>query len=102
MSDNPYSPPRAEVSDPQPPQRTKPGAGTRFVWTAGVTFAVYMALVLLAAPGNWYYGALGSAAFAICAGLIAMCIPVRNKAGFIIPALLIVLIVAVKVGGKTH
>ena len=102
MSDNPYSPPRAEVSDPEPPERPKPGAGARFVWTAGVTFAVFVVLVVLVAPGSWYYGALGSAAFAICAGLIAMCIPVRNKAGFIIPAMFIVMVVAWRIGSKSH
>jgi hypothetical protein len=46
----------------------------------------------------WAVGALGSLLFASLSGLVAMCIPVRRKAAFIVPSLLLGLVVAFVIG----
>jgi hypothetical protein len=48
----------------------------------------------------WLVGMFGSLIFALIAGVIAMCIPVRSKAGFIIPSLAITLYCAYLIGSR--
>jgi hypothetical protein len=99
QDENPYAPPRAEVSDPKPRKPDKPTAGARFLWAAGICFVIFVILVMLVLPrGDWIAGALGSAMFATLSGLVAMCIPVKNKAGFIVPALVVSMVLAYIVG----
>jgi hypothetical protein len=103
QKENPYSPPQAEVADSAAPEKSKPSAGARFLWASGVCFVVFMVLILLVLPRqDWGYGALGSAFFALTSGLIALCIPVRNKAGFIIPAVVLSLVAAYLVGSNAE
>ena len=100
MSENPYAAPRTPVADEE---RTpgKPSIGARFLWAFVCAFPVFMLLVLAYVPREkWLVGALGSGIFAGFSGLIAMCIPVKPKAGFIIPAVLISLWCAYLIG--TH
>lgn len=80
---------------------TRPGVGARFAWTAAIGFPVYMFFVLFLPKEAWLMGALGSAMFAVFSGVIAMCIPVRNKAAFIVPSILIGVIAAYILGSST-
>jgi len=97
--ENPYSPPRAQVADAPAPQGDKPSVGARFLWASGVCFAIFVVLILIVAPRSlWLLAAFGSAMFALLSGLIAMCIPVKSKAGFIIPAVVISLLISYMIG----
>ena len=102
-NENPYTPPRAEVADAPAAKPEKPSAGARFLWASGVCFVVFMILVLVVAPRSlWLLAALGSVMFALLSGLIALCIPVKNKAGFIIPAVVLSLLVSYLVGRSSE
>ena len=102
MSENPYAPPRTEVADSAPASPAKPSVAARFAWTAGCTFVVFMILILLITPAAWRLGGVGSLAFALFAGLIGMCIPVRAKVGFIIPGMVVALLIAYLIGSRAH
>lgn len=93
---NPYSPPRAPVAD----ARRKPKAkatgsswGARFLWTTPVAFVVLLSIAMSADSDQLIQTALGALVFAVLAGVIAMCIPVRSKAGYMIPSILIVMVI---------
>lgn len=101
--DNPYAPPKAELGEasPEEEKNPKPGVGARFLWTFLIGFPVYMFFVLFLPKDAWIMGALGSAMFAAFSGIIAMCIPVRNKAGFIVPSILVGVVAAYMLGRST-
>ena len=99
MSENPYAAPNTSVTELERKRSDKPGVGARFLWAAGCALPIFIACVMLAgARGAWLMGLIGSVMFASFAGLIAMCIPVKPKVGFIIPAVLIALICAYELG----
>jgi hypothetical protein len=97
--ENPYAPPKAEVAGASDEEADgKPSVGARFLWTLCIGFPVYMFFVLFLPRNAWLMGALGSLLFAAFSGLIAMCIPVRPKAGFIVPGIVIGVILAYMLG----
>ncbi len=98
MSGNPYSPPKAELADRTDNLPRKPAALVRFALTAAWAFPVYMAFVLPNARERWVLGAIGSLAVSLLSGLVAMCIPVRSKWGFVVPAIVAGLAVAAFLG----
>ena len=100
MNENPYAAPRAEVADQPLPKRVKPSAVARFVWTACVAFPVYFAFVMSLPMHRWGMGALGSLIFAAISGFIALCIPVKRKALFIVPSIFAGLIAAIIIGNS--
>ena len=101
MTENPYAAPRTPVTDADVTRPERPGVGARFLWTLASAFPIFMATVLGFVPRErWLLGAIGSAIFASFCGLIAMCIPVRWKAAFIIPSIVIGLFCAYLIG--TH
>src|SRR6476619_5544049 len=90
MTENPYAAPQTPVDDRGQRDPDKPSAGVRFVWAASCAFPLFMVLILIFLPrGGWLMGALGSMMFSAFAGIIAMCIPVKPKAAFIIPGVAI-------------
>jgi hypothetical protein len=100
VTDNPYAPPKADVGmglDEEDRPR-KPSAGARFLWTAAIGFPVFFAFVLMTSRETWLMGALGSVAFAVFSGLVALCIPVRAKALFIVPSILLFVVIAFLIG----
>ena len=102
MAENPYAPPKADVGrglEEDPPR--KPSAGARFLWTAAIGFPVFFAFVLVTPRQVWLLGALGSVMFATMSGLVAMCIPVRAKALFIAPSILLFIVIAFLIGNRT-
>ncbi len=99
--DNPYAPTKAPVADAADDAGSKPSVGARFLWTAAIGFPVYMFFVLFLPKDEWALGALGSAMFAIFSGLVAMCIPVKTKAGFIVPAIVLGVVIAYMLGRST-
>ena len=99
--DNPYAPTKAPVADEITDADAKPSVGARFAWTAAIGFPVYMFFVLFTPREAWAMGALGSAMFAAFSGLIAMCIPTRSKAAFIVPGILVGVIIAYMLGRST-
>lgn len=103
MSENPYAPPKAEIGEGSPETRAdpRPGVGARFGWTFLIGFPVYMLFVMILPREAWLMGALGSAMFAAFSGVIAMCIPARNKAVFIVPSILVGVIAAYLLGKAT-
>jgi hypothetical protein len=76
----------------------KPSAGARFLWTAAIGFPVFLAFVLMGPRQAWLMGALGSVVFAALSGLVALCIPVRNKALFIAPSIILFIVIAFLIG----
>ena len=99
MAENPYAPPKADVgTGPEEDRLRKPSAGARFVWTAAIGFPVFFGFVLLTPREAWLMGTLGSAMFAVLSGLVAMCIPVRAKALFIAPSILLFIVIAFLIG----
>ena len=99
-AENPYAPPKAEVTDAVADKNRKPSAGARLAWTTAVALPVFLPLMFLVPPEKRGVTALGGAIFALGAGLIAMCIPVRRKVGFILPSILIVFVLAALLGHK--
>jgi len=100
--DNPYAPPAARVAETDEAAKpSRPSIGVRFLWTTLIGFPTYMSTVLFLPRKEWAVGALGSLFFALMSGLVAMCIPVRNKALFIIPSLLAGIVVAFLIGNDT-
>ena len=95
--ENPYAPPKTDVGEGSP-EDGRPGAGARFLWTMLIGFPVYMFFVLFLPRESWAMGALGSVMFAACSGVVAMCIPVRSKAGFVVPSILAGVVVAYIIG----
>jgi len=98
-NENPYAPPRANVSDEPPIENDLWSVIgrmiARFFWATGVSFVVFLILVTLVMPRNALnFGVMGSMFFAWLAGLVGACIPTKNKAGYIIPALLVSGVVA--------
>jgi len=90
----------AEAEDSQAQPAGKPSAVTRFLWAGGSCFVLLELLVLFTSPqAEWLMGLFGAALFGFFSGLIAMCIPVRNKAGFIFPAIVICFLIAYFLGG---
>jgi hypothetical protein len=101
MKENPYAAPSTPVADSAQEKPTKSSVGARFLWTLPFAFPIFMGSVLLYVPVNrWLMGALGSALFALFAACIAMCIPVKPKAGFIIPSILIAVYCAYRIGTR--
>jgi hypothetical protein len=99
VAENPYAPPKADVgTGPEEDGPRKPTAGARFVWTACIAFPVFFGFVMLTPRSAWLVGALGSAIFAAMSGLVAMCIPVRWKALFIAPSIIIFIVIAYLIG----
>jgi hypothetical protein len=99
VAENPYAPPKADLgtgSEEEPPR--KPSAGARFLWTAAIGFPVFFAFVLMTPREAWLMGALGSVIFALLSGLVALCIPVRNKALFIAPSIIFFIVIAYLIG----
>jgi hypothetical protein len=97
--ENPYAPPKSEVgAGADETENAKPTAIARFLWTTIVGFPVFMLFVLMTPREMWLMGALGSAAFAVFAGLIALCIPVRHKILFIAPGILVCIVIAYLIG----
>jgi hypothetical protein len=102
VAENPYAPPKTDVgTGPEEDRSRKPSAGARFLWTAAIAFPVFFAFVLVTPRQAWLMGALGSALFATLAGLVAMCIPVRAKALFIAPSIILFLVIAYLIGNAT-
>lgn len=102
MAENPYAPPKADVGTGSEEGRPlKPSVGARFLWTAGIGFPVFFAFVLLTPREAWLMGALGSVMFAVLSGLVAMCIPVRAKALFIAPSIILFVVIAFLIGNAT-
>jgi hypothetical protein len=101
--ENPYAPPKAELGEPAPEEQSdpKPGVGARFLWTFLIGFPVYMFFVLFLPREAWLMGALGSAMFAVFSGIVAMCIPARSRAAFIIPSIMVGVIAAYMLGRST-
>ena len=101
MNENPYAAPSTPVADSGQKISDKPSVGARFLWTLPFAFPVFMGSVLLYVPMHrWLMGALGSALFALFSACIAMCIPVKRKAGFIIPSILIAVYCAYRIGTR--
>lgn len=101
--ENPYAPPRSEIAEsPAPQTDTRPSIGARFLWTTAWAIPMYLFFVFFFSPSeSWLVGSLGSVLLAMGCGLLAMCIPVRRKAGFIIPSLLAGLVFAYILGRVT-
>ena len=97
-AENPYAPPKAEVTDTAAEKNRKPSAVARFLWTSAVALPVFLPLMFLVPPEKRGVTALGAAIFALGAGLIAMCIPARRKVVFIVPAIFIVFVLAALLG----
>jgi H+/Cl- antiporter ClcA len=87
IQENPYAPTRAPLADQTNPANTWPSAIARFLWTVPTGFTLYLSVIVVQHREDWLEGALGSAIMGTIAGLVAMCIPVKNKAAFIVPAL---------------
>jgi hypothetical protein len=100
MSENPYAAPRTKVSDTDKAVPDRPSVGARFLWTFAIGLPVFLVFILLLPRDQWLMGAIGSAIFAGFSGLIAMCIPVKSKAVFIVPSIMISVIAAYLLG--TH
>jgi hypothetical protein len=99
VAENPYAPPKADVgTDPDEDPPRKPSAAARFLWTALIAFPIFFGFVLMTPREAWLMGALGSAMFAVLSGLVAMCIPVRAKALFIAPSILLFVVIAFLIG----
>jgi hypothetical protein len=99
-AENPYAPPKTEVADAAAEKNRKPSAGARLAWTTGVALPVFLPLMFAVPLEKRGVTALGAALFALGAGLIGMCIPARRKVAFILPAILIVFVLAAVFGQK--
>jgi|KBSMisStandDraft_5_1062788.scaffolds.fasta_scaffold695836_2 hypothetical protein len=99
--ENPYAPTHAPLEDQTTGADARPSAGTRFLWTATIGFFFYLLFCLVLPRDRWLMGALGSAIMAAITGVIAICIPVKHKAGFIVPSILAGLVVLYLVGRFT-
>jgi len=101
--ENPYAPPRAEVyHEPAPEKDLWSGIGrmmARFFWATAVSLVLFLVVVIAVLPRhNLGFGIIGAMLFAMFTGMIAACIPVKNKAGYIIPAMLVSMTVAYLAG----
>jgi len=101
MSENPYAPPGTPLRDPQDAGDGKPGIAARFLWATACAVPVFVGLIVLFLPRkDWPAGLLGSAMFSMLAGIVAMCIPVRPKVGFIVPGVVVSFFVAWLIGTR--
>jgi hypothetical protein len=101
LAGNPYAPPKSDVgTGAAGGSSRKPTAAARFLWTACIGFPVFLSFVFFAPHRNWVYGAIGSAAFATFAGLIALCIPVRSKLLFVVPSIFACIFIAYLIGSS--
>jgi hypothetical protein len=98
MTDNLYSPPKSEIDVSSIGEDKKPTFAVRFGLTALIGFPIFMFFVLLLPRAAWLVGAIGSAIFAVLAGLIAICIPVKRKILFIAPSIFICIVLAYLIG----
>lgn len=95
---NPYSPPGAAMKDSPLAAPSRPGIGHRFLLTAACAFPVFFACVLGLPNAEWGVGAVGAVMFAVLTGIVAICIPVRNKFLFVVPSIVLGLTVALLLG----
>jgi formate/nitrite transporter FocA (FNT family) len=64
-----------------------PGEAARFFWTALVAFPINL-VVLIMLRAELGSAAMWAVVIAWIAGIVALCIPARHKAAFIIPGVL--------------
>ena len=99
--ENPYAPTHAPLEDQNTGADARPSAGARFLWTATIGFFLYLLFCLALPRDRWLMGALGSAIMGAITGVIALCIPVKHKAGFIVPSIFAGLVVLYLIGRLT-
>lgn len=89
--------PFAESIESSEPKNKK--LGEKFLYSAGITFLVFLIIVLSTTPNNtWKNGIIGSCIFSVCSGGIAMAIPSRKKIIYLPISLSILLFVALAIG----